>query len=263
VEIAQKYCDLKINELQLIHEYNLKKYREAEEARARRENQREEEKAILEIEREQRKAEQEELQYMKAINKVKREIEGATGIKYEQLSEKIKFLEEELQEAKNNKERALSMAQQTKRGYVYIISNIGSFGDNIYKIGMTRRLDPVDRIRELSNASVPFKYDIHAMLFSEDAPSLEALLHNAFEDKRVNRINGRKEFFGVSLMEIEQKVKESGIETEFIKIPEARDYRETLSILEFQEKGTSEDKAVTEIKDKYYDSLYDYEEVNE
>lgn len=140
----------------------------------------------------------------------------------------MRVYEEALAEARANKERAISMAQQTKAGYVYVISNIGSFGEGIYKIGMTRRLDPEDRIRELSNASVPFKFDIHAMIYSEDAPALEALLHNAFETNKVNKINGRKEFFNVSLDEIENKIRESGINASFVKIPEARDYREGL-----------------------------------
>ena len=137
-----------------------------------------------------------------------------------------------MEEARRNQERAISMAQQTKMGYVYIISNIGSFGEGVYKIGMTRRLDPEDRIRELSNASVPFKFDIHAMIFSEDAPALETLLHNAFEKNKVNKINSRKEFFRISLDEIENLIRESGIKATFIKTPEARDYREGLKLTE-------------------------------
>ena len=124
------------------------------------------------------------------------------------------------------------MAQQTKRGHIYIISNIGSFGENVYKIGMTRRLEPTDRVKELGDASVPFQFDIHAMIFSEEAPSLENQLHKEFSDKKVNMLNYRKEFFNVTLDEIEAKISELNIDAEFIKIPEAMEYRETKAILD-------------------------------
>ena len=100
------------------------------------------------------------------------------------------------------------MAEQTKRGHVYIISNIGSFGDDVYKIGLTRRLDPMERVKELGDASVPFAFDVHAMIFSENAPSLEKELHHAFRHSRVNAINYRKEFFNVTLDDIRQKAEE-------------------------------------------------------
>ena len=123
------------------------------------------------------------------------------------------------------------MAQQTKRGHVYVISNIGSFGENVYKIGMTRRLEPEDRVKELGDASVPFSFDIHAMIFSEDAPKLEAALHNQFEQHKVNMVNPRKEFFNVTLDEIKNVVKSNHIDATFIDIPEAEEYRETKAIL--------------------------------
>ena len=94
-----------------------------------------------------------------------------------------------------------------KAGYVYIISNIGSFGENVYKIGMTRRLEPMERIKELGGASVPFTFDVHAMVFTEDAPKLESKLHEIFRDKEVNKVNHRKEFFKVDLSEIERVIK--------------------------------------------------------
>lgn len=124
--------------------------------------------------------------------------------------------------------------QANKRaGYVYIISNIGSFGENVYKIGMTRRLDPMERVDELGDASVPFKFDVHALIFSDDAPALETALHHAFENKKVNMINGRREFFNVTLDEIEEVVKANYDKTvEFVKVPEAEQYRETQKILD-------------------------------
>lgn len=231
VSIQHEYLDLKIKELVLEHEYQLKKQQEKEELRAAQEALREEEKARREFEQAQKEAEKEEANYQKALDKARKEMEVATGEKHDKLQAQIEKLEQELREAHERKERAISMAQQTKRGHVYIISNIGSFGEQVYKIGMTRRLEPEDRIKELGDASVPFQFDIHAMIFSEDAPALENSLHKAFTDKKVNMLNYRKEFFNVTLEEIEQKVKEIGLDTEFIRLPEAMEYRETLAIL--------------------------------
>lgn len=228
--ISEGYLSTVLEELDLEYGLELKTHQIKEQEQALREERREEERAIRELEQERARAEREELHYQAALEKVKKEIESATGVKYEQLREKIQYYEDELAEARANKERALSMAQQTRRGYVYIISNIGSFGENVFKIGMTRRIFPEDRIRELSNASVPFKYDIHAMIFSEDAPSLETHLHNVFDRYKVNLINGKKEFFKVPLEQIEQEVVKCGIVAEFLKVPEARDYRESLRI---------------------------------
>ena len=120
-------------------------------------------------------------------------------------------------------------AANRKAGYVYIISNIGAFGENVYKIGMTRRLEPQERIDELSDASVPFDFDIHALIFTEDAPGLEAALHNAFESKKLNKINTRREFFAVSLDEIKKEVRKNFDKTvEWIDVPEAEQYRQSL-----------------------------------
>jgi hypothetical protein len=231
VSIQREYLNLKLKELTLEYEFQLKKQKEKEELRAAQEALREEEKARREFEQAQKEAEKEEANYQKALDKARKEIEQATGEKHNVLLAQIEKLELELKNAHERKERALSMAQQTKRGHVYIISNIGSFGEQVYKIGMTRRLEPEDRVKELGDASVPFQFDIHAMIFSEDAPSLENELHKAFSNKKVNMLNNRKEFFKVSLDEIEQKIKEIGHDTEFIRIPEAMEYRETLAIL--------------------------------
>ena len=120
-----------------------------------------------------------------------------------------------------------------KAGYVYVVSNIGAFGKDVYKIGMTRRLNPQDRIDELSGASVPFKFDVHAMIFSDDAPALEAAIHNALDDKKINLVNNRKEFFRVSLTEIEEIINNNFDRTvDFIEIPDAQQYRESLKIRE-------------------------------
>jgi hypothetical protein len=232
VYINTQYLDLKYKELILEYEYQSKRQQEKEEMRAIQEELREEEKAKREIEQAQKDAEKEEATYQKALDKARKEYEASTGEKHDKLQAQIEKLEQELKEAQEKKERALSMAQQTKRGHVYVISNIGSFGENVYKIGMTRRLEPVDRVRELGDASVPFQFDIHAMIYSEEAPTLENELHKAFTNKKVNMLNYRKEFFNVTLDEIENKVKEIGLDAEFSRLPEAMEYRETLAILD-------------------------------
>jgi hypothetical protein len=174
-----------------------------------KEQLRDEEKARREFERSIKDAEKEEDTIKKAMERMQNELLKANDdqkIKYEakllELTEKLKLAEEKSQ-------RALSMAQQTKSGQVYIISNIGSFGENVYKIGMTRRLEPHDRIRELGDASVPFEFDIHAMIYSDDAPALEHELHKKFITNQVNKINARKEFFKVQLKDIRKLVDEN------------------------------------------------------
>ncbi len=119
------------------------------------------------------------------------------------------------------------MAQQTKRGHVYIISNIGSFGENVFKIGMTRRLEPLDRVRELGDASVPFSFDVHAMIYSEDAPALERELHRQFTEYQVNQINPRKEFFKVPLAKVREAIEEEDVEVHWTMAAEAWEYRES------------------------------------
>lgn len=230
VHINEEYKKLKLEELHLAFEYKDKIHKEKEEQRAIREQMREEEKARREIEAALIKAQKDEELYQRALDRAREEIGSAEGNKLNKLQAKIAELEARVAEAEQNKERALSMAQQTKRGHVYVISNIGSFGEDIYKIGMTRRLDPMDRVRELGDASVPFPFDVHAIIFSEDAPSLEYTLHKAFESKRVNMMNPRKEFFNVTLAEIEEVVHKNDASIEFTRIAEARDYRETNAI---------------------------------
>ncbi|MBE6338758.1 MAG: DUF4041 domain-containing protein [Lentimicrobiaceae bacterium] len=231
IHITNEYEKLKIEQLTLEHEYNLKKQKEKEQQRAAQEALREEERARKEFERAEQEAIKEELMYQKALEKARKEAEITTGDAQAKLIEKIQKLETELKEAQSRKERAMSMAQQTKKGHVYVISNIGSFGENVYKIGMTRRLEPEERVKELGDASVPFSFDIHAMIFSEDAPKLEAALHNRFESHKVNMVNPRKEFFNVTLDEIKNVVKSNHIDATFIDIPEAEEYRETKAIL--------------------------------
>jgi hypothetical protein len=229
--ITEQYKNLKLEELALTYEYEQKKYDEKEEQRQIREQMREEEKAQKDLERAQKEAEDEEARFQKALDKVKKELGSASQNEVDELNNQISSLEKKLQEAHERKERAISMAQMTKVGHIYVISNIGAFGEDVVKIGMTRRLDPLDRVRELGDASVPFHFDVHAIIYSENAPQLENELHKKFNDRRLNRINNRKEFFKASLEEIESFVKEhADAEIEFTKVAEAREYRETLIV---------------------------------
>jgi hypothetical protein len=233
VQLTNEFLQLKIEELALTHEYELKQHAEKEEQRRIREQMREEEKAQRDYERAQKEAEEEETRFQKALDKVKQELGFASPKDVELLNEQIALLESKLKEAHDKKERAISLAQQTKVGHIYVISNVGSFGQDIFKIGLTRRLDPLDRIRELGDASVPFHFDVHAIIYSENAPQLEYELHQQFNTNRLNRINGRKEFFRVTLDEIEQFVKQhANAEIQFTKLAEAKEYRETLIVLE-------------------------------
>jgi Domain of unknown function (DUF4041)/Meiotically up-regulated gene 113 len=191
IEITQEYLGSRLEELELIQEYQEKKQEELEEQRYIKEAMREEERVIREFEEAQTKAEREEEKYSLALEKARLEVEELVGENQKKMLAKIQFLEEKLVEAHESKERAMSRAQMTRSGYVYVISNIGSFGEDVYKIGMTRRLEPMDRVKELGDASVPFRFDVHAMIYSEDAPTLEHKLHRHFSEQRVNRINGR------------------------------------------------------------------------
>ena len=232
--INQRYLNLKMDELHLVHEYQEKLEAEKEEQRQIREQMREEQRAQRELEKAQLEAEKEESRYQKALEKARKEIGQATGEKYSKLETEIERLNELLVEAQANKERAKSRAQMTKSGYVYVISNIGSFGEDVFKIGMTRRLEPTDRIRELGGASVPFHFDVHAMIFSENAPALENLLHKTLASKRVNQINPRKEFFNVSLEEIERVVHGQHSEIEFTLLAKAEEFRKTQAMLPYE-----------------------------
>ncbi len=229
IAISNVYLRLKLDELFLTHEYREKVQEEKEEQRRIKEQMREEEKVQREIEKAKLAAEREENQYEAALVKAKEELKNTHGEELSSLEKQIKLLEEKLEEAHERKDRALSRAQMTKSGHVYVISNIGSFGEDVYKIGMTRRLEPLDRVKELGDASVPFSFDVHAMIYSDNAPELEAKLHNTFNDYRLNLINNRKEFFNVTLKEIEQIVLKDHGQIEFTKLAEAKEYRESVS----------------------------------
>ena len=205
VSIQPQYYRLKIEELHLAFEYAQKKQQEKEEQKEARARMREEAKLAKEIEDVDRAAiEEKKAELMAQLDKIDKE-----------------FADVDYREANQ------------RAGYVYVISNIGAFGENVYKIGMTRRLDPQDRVDELGDASVPFNFDIHAMIFSNDAPKLEAALHNAFADRKLNFVNQRREFFNVSLDEIKQVIKDNYDKSvEFVELAPAEQYRESLKLKE-------------------------------
>lgn len=233
VQLTKKILEYKLEELNLVYTYELKKEQEKEQQRAIKEQMIEEEKVRREIERQKAKLEKDQIQCSNEINKLMAYMQKTENDVEKQLYvDKIKELEEKQRQLEVEKSTVLEREANAKAGYVYIISNIGSFGDGVYKIGMTRRLEPMDRIKELGSASVPFEFDVHAMIFSDDAPALETALHQKFAKQSVNRVNLRKEFFKVSLDEIERLVKDKYNNTvTFTKIPVAKEYNETLKIL--------------------------------
>lgn len=224
ISITQDYLDAKIKELRLAFEYREKKQEEKEAQKAARAEQREQAKLQREIEEQRKKVEKEQTHYQTAYEKLKLQLEQ--NPENPDLLEKKEKLETHLTDI----DKALSdidyRQANMRAGYVYVISNIGAFGKDIYKIGMTRRLDPQDRVDELGDASVPFNFDVHAMIFSDDAPALEAALHRAFEDRKLNMVNQRREFFNVTLDEIKEVVKKNFDKTvEFVDVPDAEQYR--------------------------------------
>lgn len=234
VQISKSYLASKLEELSLVYAYMVKEEEEKEQRRAIREQMVEEEKVRREIERAKQKIEKEEAQFSNEVKKLMSYMQKAKDDVEKQLYiDKIQELEEKLKALQADKDNVLEREQNTRAGFVYIISNIGSFGERVFKIGMTRRLEPMDRIAELSSASVPFPFDVHAMIFSEDAPGLETILHQHFDPVRVNKVNPRKEFFKVDLDEIKKVILENHNATvKFVDVPDATEYRETVRMEE-------------------------------
>lgn len=228
--ITDQYLALRLEELQWAATVDQLRLQEREEQRRIKEKIREEERARRDYERAMREAAKEEESVRKAMEKAQAQLAKASEEQRASFEARIAELAAQLATAEARNQRALSMAQQTRRGHVYVISNIGSLGEDVFKIGLTRRLDPVDRIRELGDSSVPFDFDIHALIFSEDAPALEHQLHKHFVMSQVNKVNHRKEFFRASLGHIKAEVEALGLEAQWTMTAEARQYRETLAI---------------------------------
>ncbi len=231
VSLNKIMLEMKLEQADLIYKYQYQKEQERLQQKAIREQMIEEEKVRREIEKEKAKIEKEEAQFKNEVSKLMSYMQKANDVEKQLYIDKIKELESKLKQVEADKENVLQREQNTRAGYVYVISNIGSFGDDVYKIGMTRRLEPMDRVKELGDASVPFEFDVHAMIFSEDAPALETILHNTFKANQVNKVNPRKEFFKVKLDDIEKVVKENFNATvTFTKVAEAAQYRESLKL---------------------------------
>ncbi|MCG6228310.1 DUF4041 domain-containing protein [Vibrio furnissii] len=208
VELNRTLLFLRLEEQRHAFEYKYKKEMELEEQRFMKESLREEAKVKKEIESFVTAREKEEKAFQKDLSDALARVQTANQEEVEKLNSHIEELKLKLERATSEKERALSMAQLTRSGYVYVISNKGSFGENVYKIGMTRRLEPMDRVKELGDASVPFFFDVHALIPSDDAPALENKLHSKFASRRVNKVNHRREFFNLTFEEVEEALNE-------------------------------------------------------
>jgi hypothetical protein len=241
--IAPEYLDLRLDELRWAAVSNEIKLQEREEQRRIKEQIREEEKARREYERAIREASKEEDMLRKAMEKAEQQMAKANAEQRTMFEAQLQELAERLKEAEARGQRALSMAQQTKRGHVYVISNVGSFGEHVYKIGLTRRLDPLERIRELGDSSVPFEFDVHALIFSDDAPGLENRLHKHFVISQMNKVNHRKEFFRVNLAHVRTEIETLGLDAHWTMTAAAREYRETLAIEKAMEENPAQREA--------------------
>lgn len=228
--ITKEFVDSRVEELKWAVITQELKWQEQEEQKRIKEQIREEEKARREFEKAIREAQKEEEILKRLIEKAQKEVVNANEEQKLKFEQQLSELEGKLKIAEDKNQRALSMAQQTKAGNVYIISNIGSFGENVFKIGMTRRLEPLDRVKELGDASVPFDFDVHTFIFSEDAPKLEKELHKKFIVSQMNKVNPRKEFFKVNLNDVRTEIEAMGIEAKWTMKAEALQYRESLTI---------------------------------
>lgn len=221
-----------IEAIKIEYEYYTQKERIKEEQRAIKEQMKQEAAERKELEAQRKKIEAEEAKFAAAISSATKQLNGTTDSEQIRLlEERIRQLQGQMDSVKDKKDKIIQL-QNGKAGHVYIISNLGSFGENVFKVGMTRRQDPMDRVQELGNASVPFSFDVHSFIFTEDAVGLEAALHRELNDRRVNKINLRKEYFNVSLDEIEELVYKYHPTAEFNRTMLAEEYRKGLSMKE-------------------------------
>lgn len=207
VAITSEYFKLKIDELHLAFEYRQKVQEEKEQAKEAREQMREAKKLEKEIEEARRAVDKDKKHFGNALAKVVTQLSTATGADRDALLAKQAELEASLEALAAKLKEIDYREANAKAGYVYVISNLGAFGEDVFKIGVTRRLEPLERVDDLGDASVPFEFDVHAMIFSEDAFALEAALHNAFENSKVNMVNQRKEFFRIPLADIKKVIR--------------------------------------------------------
>jgi len=230
--ITHDYRNLKYEELYLAFEYQQKKQEEKEEQKRAREELREQQKLEQEIRQAREKIAKEKKHYVRAIAELETRLTETTSDSERALVlEKLEEVKGQYSELEKEEKVIDYREQNAKAGYVYIISNIGAFGENVYKIGMTRRLEPLERIDELGDASVPFTFDVHALIFSDNAPALEAKLHEHFYKSRINKLNNRKEFFRADILEIEKVLRENYDKVvDVVKEAPAEQYRESLLV---------------------------------
>ena len=241
--IRDEYLSARLDELKWASAAQEVRAQAQEEQKRIKERMRDEERARREYQKAIKETKREEVSLRKAMEEAQQKLLSATAAQKAAYEEKLRDLEEKLRIAEEKNQRALSMAQQTKSGYVYIISNIGSFGEHVFKIGMTRRLEPLDRVKELGDASVPFNFDVHALIQSDDAPTLENQLHKRFVLDRVNKVNHRREFFRTDLSAVKSEIEKLGLDCQWTLLAEARQYYETLAI----EKKLAEDPEAREL----------------
>ena len=230
LRITWQYKQLRIEELELTARYMQAVQAEKEAERERRAELREQQRAKKELEAEMARLRKEQEHYQNVLEKMKEKGDV----------EEVAKLESKLADINKSINDVDYRAANIRAGYVYVISDVGAFGGRMVKIGMTRRLEPMDRVRELSDASVPFKFDVHALFFSKDAVSLETMLHHEFEDRRVNKVNARKEFYYCTPQEVLDKLKEKDVAVVEYKVePDAEEYRVSQAIAAKQNIGAA------------------------
>lgn len=221
-----------IEAIKIEYEYYIQKERIKEEQKALRDQMRQEAAERKLLEEERQKVEREEAKYQAEILNVREQLAATSDqAKIELLEERIAKIQTQLEQVEKKKDEIIDL-QNGKAGYIYIISNLGAFGENIFKIGMTRRIVPQERIDELGDASVPFNFDIHSLIFSNNAPELERNLHQRLRDQRVNKVNLRKEFFNTTIDELEELVYSLEPSAEFNRTMLAEQYYQSMSVQE-------------------------------
>lgn len=233
VSITDDLLSLKLRYLDLTYQYLVKRSQEKEQQKAIKEQMVEEERARRELEAENKKLDKEHKQFSNELQRLLKYLNNSTdSVQSEMYADEIKGIKQKISDVEERQSDIEHRQTNTRAGFVYIISNIGSFGENIFKIGMTKRLNPLDRINELSSASVPFIFDVHAMIFSDDAPKLENELHQAFATNAVNKINPRKEFYNVSIDDISKEIEKNHPDAimQLTKLAKAEEYRRSLEL---------------------------------
>lgn len=238
IQITHSYLDYKIEELRLAAEYELKKQEEKELLREQRAKEKEDKKLQAEIANKRKQLEKDRIHFKQMLVNVEELIKNASQEEADKLKIQLAEYQDRLSELDEIEEDIDYREGHATAGYVYIISNIGAFGEDVYKIGVTRRLEPLERIRELGSASVPFQFDVHALIFSEEAFALESELHDKFEKYKVNKINGRKEYFKVPFTEIKAVLdSHQELAIELTEKAEAFEYRQGLLLKENENNG--------------------------